>query len=164
MIVISLFPASGRVFNSPYVINGWMKTWLSGGGRRRPSVCLSVCCVNNGDEGKSSRMNPILAGAGQYWGQRGETSTSPRSLLYSTDQQDQTCKNIQYIYINIKVLFCGLHLWLHKKTSQCWRTKWAASDVYDYESFWQRDQLKILLNVCETCRWLFVSFCLCCCL
>lgn len=60
-------------------------------------MCLSVCCVNTDDEGKSSRMNPIFAGAGQYWGQG--TKHHPKSpLLHRSRAQLAKIYSI-YIYI-----------------------------------------------------------------
>lgn len=141
----------------------WKHDWVEEDGGGHPFVCQYAVWT--------TVMRGSQVGWTQSWLELVSTGVNgrnikqpPKSSLLHRSTGSNLQKYTVYIYINIKVLFCGLHPWLHKKTSQCWRTKWAASDVYDYESFWQRDQLKILLNVCETCRWLFVSFCLCCCL
>lgn len=73
-------------------------------------MCLSVCCVNADDEEKRRRPNPLLAGAGRCWGHGTKHHPAPEVFLTPLINRLKLQKYTVNIYINIKVLFCDLHL------------------------------------------------------
>lgn len=65
--------------------------------------------MNNGDEGKSSRMNPILAGAGQYWGQRAKHQAAPEVFFTPPINRIKLAK-IYSIYISILKFYSVVYI------------------------------------------------------